>query len=180
MTNESQQLESGFVSKTLHDWPKVSWLASPNCWVLHDKTDASCYGEKFIVLGERAWITKASVWVCYLWPPVRVISLRALQVGLDSKVNLGWCDKRSSFCHLPCVWTALLYHRKCASGVKRQGGLNVERWTAYGSPVRERVTKGCRVHPSNCRVSKELQLIKMMSQHGFFLFCLSFPVPTTT
>lgn len=30
MTNESQQLGSGFVSKTLRVWPKVLWLTSPS------------------------------------------------------------------------------------------------------------------------------------------------------
>lgn len=79
----------------------------------------------------------------------------ALQVGLNSKVNWGWCDKQNTCSHLSCIWTARLYHiKEYGTGVKRQGGLNVERWTADGSPTI--VTKGCRVHLSNCRVPKEL------------------------
>jgi len=72
-------------------------------WVLHEKANASCSGEKFVVLGERAWIAKASVWTHDLYHPVGAISLGALQVGHNSRVTLGWCDKTSTFCHSSCI-----------------------------------------------------------------------------
>lgn len=48
---ESQQLVAGFVSTTLHVWPKASWLASPSCLL------GSCPVRQMPVVTERnSWL----------------------------------------------------------------------------------------------------------------------------
>lgn len=142
-------------------------------WVLPDKTDASCYGEKFMALGERIWTTKGSTWMCYLFPqwelfPSELCRWDSIARWSGDGVTKGAPSATSHAFGLPSPPHEEVRYWSSTAGRRR---------TADGSPATDAVTTGCRLRLSQCRAPRELRLIKMMSQHGSFLLCLSFHMP---